>query len=210
MTTWEIKGREYTNCSCDYGCPCQFNGLPTKGHCHAVFGMQIDAGSHGDTKLDGLRAAAVFKWPGAVHEGNGEAVVVVDEGASDMQRDALLRILTGQDTDPFATVFAVFASTLTKVHAPVFAAIDFAADVEARRGHIDVKGMIESVGEPIRNKATGAESRAQIVLPDGFEYTVAEVASGTSKTKAPVHVSFKDSHAHFANLHMNNHGVVRA
>lgn len=186
MTSWQIVGRELTNCSCDYGCPCQFNGLPTKGHCHAVFGMQIDEGEHGDTSLDGLRAAGVFKWSGAVHEGNGEAVVVIDARATEKQREALLRILTGQDTDPFATVFAVFASTLTKVHDPVFADIDFEADVDARTGRIDVKGMIGTIGEPIRNKVTGVESRAQIVLPEGFEYTVAEVASGSSDTSRPV------------------------
>jgi hypothetical protein len=64
MTLWEFKGRELVNCSCDYGCNCQFNGLPDKGHCHAVAGIQIDEGRHGETSLDGLRVAAIFKWPG--------------------------------------------------------------------------------------------------------------------------------------------------
>ena len=36
MTAWEIKGREFGNCNCDYSCPCQFNALPTHGHCHAI------------------------------------------------------------------------------------------------------------------------------------------------------------------------------
>jgi hypothetical protein len=35
-----------------YGCPCQFNALPTHGNCEAVAGMQIDQGYHGDTPLD--------------------------------------------------------------------------------------------------------------------------------------------------------------
>ena len=38
MAIWEFKGRELVNCSCDYGCNCQFNALPDKGHCHAVAG----------------------------------------------------------------------------------------------------------------------------------------------------------------------------
>ena len=45
MTPWEIKGRELVNCSCEYGCNCQFNALPDKGHCHAVAGIQIDQGT---------------------------------------------------------------------------------------------------------------------------------------------------------------------
>ena len=56
--------------------------------------------------------AAIFKWPGAIHEGNGEAIAFVDERADEAQREALLRIMTGQDTDPFATMFAVYASTV--------------------------------------------------------------------------------------------------
>ena len=26
---WEVKVREFANCNCNYGCPCQFNALPT-------------------------------------------------------------------------------------------------------------------------------------------------------------------------------------
>ena len=69
--------------------------------------------------------AAIFKWPGAIHEGNGEALAFVDERADEAQRDALLRIMTGQDTDPFATMFAVYASTVETMHAPVFTADRF-------------------------------------------------------------------------------------
>ena len=68
---WEIKGRELGNCNCAYGCPCQFNALPTHGDCHAVVGYQIDEGHHGDVRLDGLRAALIASWPGPIHEGNG-------------------------------------------------------------------------------------------------------------------------------------------
>jgi hypothetical protein len=76
---------------------------PTRGIAMLFAGIQIDQGHHGDTRLDGLRIAAIFKWPGPIHEGNGEAVAFVDKRADDAQRSALLRIMTGQDTDPFAT-----------------------------------------------------------------------------------------------------------
>jgi hypothetical protein len=168
MTTWEIKGRELVNCSCEYGCNCQFNALPDKGHCHAVAGIQIEHGHHGDTPLDGLRIAAIFKWPGPIHEGNGEAIAFVDANADAKQREALLKIMTGQDTDPFATMFAVYASTVTTMNEPVFTDIDLQIDVDARKGRIFVKDYIDTVGTPILNKVTGAESRAQIVLPEGL------------------------------------------
>lgn len=210
MTPWELKGRELVNCSCEYGCNCQFNALPDKGHCHAVAGIQIDQGHYGDIRLDGLRIAAIFKWPGPIHEGNGEAIAFVDAGASEEQRGALLKIMTGQDTTPFATMFSVYASTLTTMHPPVFTQIDFELDVDGRRGRIFVKDYIETTGEPIRNKVSGLPSRHQIVLPEGFEYAVAEVGSASSKTDGPVKVSTKDTYGQFARLHLNNNGVVRA
>jgi hypothetical protein len=211
MTYWEFTGRELVNCNCEYGCNCQFNALPDKGHCQAVAGIQIDEGHHGDTLLDGLRIAAIFKWPGAVHEGNGEAIAFVDKRADDKQREALLKIMTGQDTDPMATMFAVYASTLTKLHDPVFTDIDFEVDVDGRRGRLSIDGYVEMTGEPIRNKVTGAESRAQIVLPKGFEYAVADIGSASSRTSGgPVEVDFGNSYGQFANLHLSSHGVVRA
>ena len=210
MTAWEIKGSELVNCTCTYGCNCQFNGLPDKGHCHAVAGIQIDEGHHGETRLDGLRVAAIFKWPGAIHEGNGEAIAFVDSAADERQRDALLKIMTGQDTDPFATMFSVYASTVTTMNDPVFTKIDLELDVDGRRGRTVIEDYLDTVGEPIRNKVSGAETRAQIVLPNGFEYAVAEIGSASSRTRGPVRVEMTDTYGQFARLHLNNHGVVRA
>jgi hypothetical protein len=210
MAYWEFTGRELVNCTCEYGCPCQFNALPDKGHCYAVAGIQIDQGKHGDTVLDGLKIGAIFKWPGAIHEGNGEALAFVDERADAAQSDALLRIMTGQDTDPFATMFAVYASTVTKMHPPVFAKIDFTVDVDGRTGRMSVPGYVEMHGEPIRNKASGEESRAQIVLPNGFEYTVADIGSASSRTTGgPMELTIDQKYGQFANLHLSSHGVVR-
>src|SRR5437667_12792148 len=93
-TQWTIQGREFGNGNCAYGCPCQFNALPTQGHCRGAMAVHIDRGHHGSTNLDGLRLALLFKWPGPVHLGNGEAQPFVDARANPAQRDALLRIMT--------------------------------------------------------------------------------------------------------------------
>ena len=57
MTYWKLRGRELANCNCEYGCNCQFGGLPDKIGCQAVFGMAIDDGFHGETDLAGLNIA---------------------------------------------------------------------------------------------------------------------------------------------------------
>jgi hypothetical protein len=209
MTPWEIKGREFGNCNCSYGCPCQFNGLPTYGDCRAVAVFDIEKGFHGATRLDGLKVAAIFRWPGPIHEGKGECIAIVDRRATPEQREALLRILTGQDTEPGATIFHVFASTIEKLHEPVFADIDFEVDVDARRARAKVDGLVETRGEPILNPITGAEHRVRIIQPNGFEYAEAEIGRGWSKTLGPVSFDLADSYGQFANIHLCQSGIVR-
>lgn len=152
----------------------------------------------------------IIRWPGAVHEGGGHCQPVVDERADDAQREALLKIMSGEDSDPFATMFAVYSSTFEKVYDPIFAPIDFEVDVDGRIGHLKVDGLIEMRGEPIRNPITGEEARARIDLPHGFEYTLAEMGSASAKTQGHIPLELKDSYAQFARLHLNNHGVVHA
>ena len=144
-TKWTLHGREFANCNCSYGCPCQFNALPTHGNCWAVVGIEIDKGHHGAVPLDGLRLAGIFKYPAAIHMGNGEALPIVDKRANEAQRNALLRIMSGQDTKPGATMFQVFFSMLTKVHDPVFADIEFDIDIDKRRA---VRGQHAAAARP--------------------------------------------------------------
>ena len=39
---WMIKGPWLTTCNCVVGCPCQFNALPSHGHCRAAVGCEIE------------------------------------------------------------------------------------------------------------------------------------------------------------------------
>ena len=209
MTPWEFEGRELVNCNCAYGCPCQFNALPTKGFCDAMGAIAIEKGHYGKVKLDGLKIAFVFHWPGPIHLGKGQCQPVVDVKATAEQREALLKIMTGQDTEPFATMFAVFATTLEKAFDPIFTKIDMDVDVDARKGKIRVEGVFDVTGEPIRNPVTGQEHRARIDLPHGFEYELAEIGSASGKSRGNVVLDLKNSYAQFARLHLNNKGPVR-
>jgi hypothetical protein len=205
---WEIRAREFANCNCSYGCPCQFNGLPTHGHCRAVVGLEIDKGHHGTTRLDGLKVAGIFKWPGPIHEGKGEAAVVVDERANAAQRDALLRILSGQDTKPGATIFNVFASTLESLHEPIFSKIDFEVDIDQRKARLVVPQLIEARGEPIVNPVTGNPHRVRIDMIGGFEYKLAEIGRGWSHTSKPMAFELADSYGQFCHVNLNQNGIV--
>ena len=74
---------------------------------------------------------------------------------------------------------------------------------------IFIDGLIDTRGEPIKNRVTGAEHRARIDLPHGFEYEIAEIGSASTKTGGRIMLDLKNSYGQFARLHLNNHGVVR-
>ncbi len=205
---WAVKGSEFVNCNCAYGCPCQFNALPTHGDCRAVAGYQIDEGHFGETRLDGLRAALLVAWPGPIHQGNGTIQLVIDENADARQREALVKILSGEETEPMATVWWVFGAMSPNKLEPLFKSIAFEVDVAARRAHLAIPGVVETTGAPIRNPVTGAEHRARIDLPHGFEYRIAEMGSGTTSATGAIKLDLKDSYGQFAQIHLSNRGIV--
>jgi hypothetical protein len=174
-----------------------------------VVGIAIDEGHHGGTRLDGLSVVTVVAWPGPIHHGRGRVTPIVHERATPAQREALLRIVSGEDTEPGATIFQVFSATFETVHEPIFADITLDVDVDARTATLKIPGLVEARGEPIRNPVTGQAHQARIDMPDGFEYVQAEVGRGWATTSGAIELSLNDSHAHFAHMHMNQSGLVR-
>ncbi|HEX8011576.1 MAG TPA: DUF1326 domain-containing protein [Casimicrobiaceae bacterium] len=208
MVEWEIKGKEYANCNCSYACPCQFNARPTHGFCAAAGSFQIDAGHFGEVKLDGLRAGGVYQWPGAVHEGNGTMQLIVDKRADREQREALIKIMSGQETQEMATMWWVFSAMCPNKLEPIFETIELDVDVDARRAKFVVPGVLESFGEPILNPVTGMEHRVRIDLPKGFEYRLAEIGRGRTRTTGKIALDLNDSYGQFARIHLSGRGVV--
>ena len=211
MIDWSIKGEEMVNCNCNFGCPCQFGVLPNEGNCEAVIVYDIETGHYGDIKLDGLLAAAVYHWPGPIHEGNGQMQLIVDTGASDEQVAAIESIMTGKDTAEMATMWFVYGARSPQKYLTLRAGIDLDWNSEDRTGKATVDGVFDIELRPIPNIVTGAPHRALIQLPNGFEFRQAELASGTSKTVGgEISLGFDKTHAHFAKLHLTGPGVVDA
>lgn len=209
MTDWKIHAKEFGNCNCGYSCPCQFNDLPTHGSCEAIGFFHIDTGHFGDIRLDGLNMAMVVQWPGPVHGGQGKMQPVLDSNADDDQKDAMFSIMTGRETDEMATVFAVYAAMCDEIYDPISTEIRFEADPETRRANCEAVGIAIGRGEPILNPVTGAEHRVGIHVPNGFEFTMNEVARGWSSSEGRIPLNLEDSYAHFCDINMNQHGVIR-
>jgi hypothetical protein len=202
-TPWRITGEETGTCNCAWGCPCQFNALPTHGRCEALVAVRIREGHYGTTKLDGVTFATAYWWPGAVHEGNGIVQLAIDERATAEQRQAILNISSGKEG---CTFFEIFASVVSTVLDPVYVPIALTSDRDKRVGRLRVTGLGEFTVEPIRNPVTGEEHRALIKLPNGFEYKEAEMANcveNHAKLGNKV-ISNRNSYAQFAAVDWSN------
>ncbi|MYN12796.1 DUF1326 domain-containing protein [Pusillimonas sp. TS35] len=203
---WRLEGEWIKNCSCAYGCPCDFNARPTLGECSGLVGMRITKGHFNDTSLDGLHFCATVHFPGALHEGNGEVQPIIDERASPEQRDALLAIFSGKHSAE-GTLFHIFSVIVTKVHDPVFAPFTFQFDKDGRTGRMTIPGILDTDIEPIRNPITGLPHRIRVVMPEGFEHEEGEVASSNIESTGAIPFSTKGTHSTLANVVQTQHGL---
>jgi hypothetical protein len=203
-TDWRISGEEVASCNCDWGCPCQFNAPPTTGRCEALVAYQIREGHYGDTNLDGVTFAGIYSWPGRIDEGNGTRQIIVDERVTADQRAALDAMLSGTQGGAYFEIFAAVApNQLDTLTAP----IEVTTDRERRVASITIPGIAETRIEPIKNPVSGEEHRARIVLPNGFEYTEAEVGNTVEcKTTAegPLSMTLANTYAQLNELNWSN------
>ncbi len=206
-TDWMIKTRQLATCSCDYGCPCEFNARPTRAPCEGVMAIEIVEGHYGDVPLDGLRVAGAYRWPGAVHEGGGTWWSAIDKRANEAQLNALYTILGGEDQEP-TTGFAIYASTIEHEPDPVFADIEFDWDLDNATGRFAVDGMLEATLEPIKNPVTGAPHRAAIKLHTAFEFREAEMASSDFWSKGEVEQEHAGRYGFISYVTYGPHGII--
>ena len=171
---WYMKADYVETCNCDYGCPCNFTGFPTYGDCRALVFFHIREGNFGDNvKLDGLELIEAISWPKAIHEGNGTMQLFITKNADEEQRQALVRIFTGQAKGDGP--FALFAPTYKYILDPQY--VDINAKVDGKRSSFSVPdGVIDVQVETFVNPVTGEEQDTKLQLPNGFIFKVADAA----------------------------------
>src|SRR5205085_392862 len=133
---------------------------------------RFNKGQYGSTKLDGIGMALAVRWPKAIHEGNGVACLYVDEKANPAQRDALVKIASGEEGGlPFEIIVTTFAA----VHGPRFVPIQF--QMNGRNSSVKVGDAITVQLEPIKNPVTGEPEAVRIEHSTGFIFKSAECVS---------------------------------
>ena len=200
---WYVEGPSYGNCNCGYSCPCQFEEDPTQGDCRGFEVMEITKGHFGNVDLTGVKMGVVYAWPGPIYEGNGEMQVIIDEAASKEQRRALETVLTGGETDDEATHWWVFRAMCPTLHDTIYAPIEMDAEMEARRAKVRIGDVLTSEGRPIRPPHSDGEHRVRIDMPNGIEFSIAEVGSASTRSSTAIKLDLKDSYGQW---HFMKHG----
>jgi hypothetical protein len=137
--------------------------------------------------------------------------IVIDEGTTPDQREALYKIMTGEDTEDMATMWWVFSAMSPTKLETLYKPIELEMDMETRKGRVRVRDVFETEAGPITNPVTGAEHRARIDLPHGFEFRVAEMAKGTTRTSGKIELkNNNDTHVHMVEIHLSGKGVLEA
>ena len=172
-TPWQLTGTVGVACNCDYGCPCNFNALPSKGKCEGQWTWHVDTGSWGEASLDGLNFSIAVNWPGAIHDGGGEALILIDERADERQQRAISTLVGGEAGGPWG----ILAWTWPKVHGPKLVPYDVRLDGLDWRVKAGQSLEIEST--TIKNPVTGAEVHPGAVLPEGLIFKRGDFGAST-------------------------------
>ncbi len=154
IPNWHLIMDYVETCNCDHGCPCNFSGFPTYGYCRALVLHHIKEGNYGDdVRLDGLDVVYTASWPKAIHEGNGTMQLFISNNASEKQRDALVKIFSGESKGEGH--FALFRPTFKYILEPQY--VDIIAKIDGKRSSFSVPGIIDVQLESFKNPVTGEE-----------------------------------------------------
>jgi hypothetical protein len=208
-TEWHIEGKYIEFCSCDHGCPCEAMAPPTHGVCEGLVGMHIDKGHWGDVNMDGVLIITTFFFPRAIHHGGGRMQPILQDHTSEEQRAAIFAIMSGEG-QPVGSMFNIFSVIVEEICEPQFTKIEFEWDVKKRTARIHAPNLLNASAKPIRNPVTDDEVHIRTVLPDGWVFHEAELASGDVKSIGDIRVDHTQRHSSLGFFAFNNNGMARS
>ena len=99
--------------------PGQLTVKPTKGSCIFAMAFQVERGRFDDVPLDGLGFVIIGLTPEEMGKGNWSVGVVVDDRATNEQRDAITGIASGAAGGPIAALSGLVGTFLGVESAPI-------------------------------------------------------------------------------------------
>jgi hypothetical protein len=188
---WWARGLLFENCSCQAVCPghVHFEQLCTHQRCLGYWAIRFDEGEFDGIPLRGLSAVIVYDSPQHMIEGDWREGIVIDERASEAQRDAIETLLTGRAGGPWAVLARFVSKRLPTRHLPI--RIEDRGNVK----RIVVAGLLESTIEAIRgrdksrtvtfeNMFNQIHATSQVIAKGAARYDDGEIIFDTDETHA--------------------------
>lgn len=166
---YHLKGRLLGACNCAWGCACSFEEPPSFGTCEGVYLWQVDSGHYDGVELDGLVISEVSEFPEAIHLGNGTSVYLVDERATEDQRQAIESMVRKE------APFSVFIDLTTQFMG--FRYVRFQAMIDGINSHATTPGKLDMHLAPMKNPVTGEDELATLNKPTGFTSQIQELCT---------------------------------
>jgi len=178
---WKISGEYMESCNCDYLCPCIYTnpqGEATHEHCYALMAFRIERGRFTDLSLDGLKFALVIRSGRVMADGDWVFAGVADAAGDPAQREALVKIVSGEVGGPPARIREFLVSDFRGVEVKP---ITFRAEGLKRSVEIpdvfafDVEGVASrnGSGDPLYIDNTAHPANRRLALARASRLTLA-------------------------------------
>lgn len=171
---WRIDGEYMETCNCTFLCPCigsNLTAVPTEGNCKAAIAMRVGSGEKDGVRLDGVAFIVLLFSPKAMAEGDMTVGLIIDEGASDAQAEAITAIASGAVGGPMAAL------------APLIGTM---AGIERRPVRFEIDGLKRSVsaGDLVEQVLEGVPGPARPGEPIYLDNTCHPVSPKLALAKA--------------------------
>jgi hypothetical protein len=135
---YDIEGKLLEVCTCNVLCPCWIGEDPDGGTCDSALAWHVEGGQIEGVDVSGRTVALSVHIPGNVLAGSWKAAVFVDDGSTDEQQAALLRVFTGSLGGAIADLAGLIGEVVSVERVPI------TFTVEDGRGRLSVGWVAEA------------------------------------------------------------------
>jgi hypothetical protein len=194
--TYEVEGQLLEVCTCDILCPCWVGEDPDgDGTCDSVNAFHVERGKINGVDVSGRTISFLIHIPGNVLKGNWKVAVVVDDGATVEQQDALVSAWSGKFGGPLADVASLVGEVVSVERAPI------RVELNEGKGTLRVGSMVAADLEPYRGP-TGQVTTLNETIFTTIPGAPAWVSKASNFTRHGAKYGLKD-------IQINNHNAIQ-
>jgi hypothetical protein len=123
VMAYQLEGQLLEVCSCEVLCPCWIGEMPDGGTCEGAVAYHIDRGQVNGIDVSGHTFALTGHIPGNALDGNWKVALFVDDGASAVQKEAILKAFTGELGGPLEDVAGLVGEVVSVEQTPISFAV---------------------------------------------------------------------------------------